>query len=87
MKWDDNIIEENDVLVSQWDGKSRDDTCKDVEKFCSSVEFMSFMDKGEEALIDSLSNHFPTRDELGIQLVENILKIVTLDGLLRVEEV
>ena len=40
---------------------------------------MVFMDQGEETLVDSLSDHFSSWNEFGIQLVQNILKIVSLD--------
>jgi hypothetical protein len=31
MKWDNDVIEENNMLVSEGHGESRDDTGKDVE--------------------------------------------------------
>lgn len=47
---------------------------------------MVFMDQGEETLVDSLSDHFSSWNEFGIQLVQNILKIVSLDRFLGVKK-
>ena len=47
---------------------------------------MSFMDQGEEALVDSLSDHFSSWDKLGIQLVENVLEVVSLNGFFGVKK-
>jgi hypothetical protein len=66
MEWDDDILEEDHVLISQRDGESRDNTRKDIKKLSGAIEFMCFVDKTEEALIDSFSNHFTTRYQLSI---------------------
>lgn len=64
MEWDDDILEEDHVLISQRDGESWDDTRKNVKKLGGTIEFMCFVDKTEEALIDSFSNHFTARYQL-----------------------
>ena len=64
MEGDDDVLEEDHVLVSQWHSESRDDTGEDVEKFSCSIEFMCFVDKTEEALVNGLSDHFTTRYQL-----------------------
>jgi hypothetical protein len=43
MKRDDNIFEEYNVLISKWDGKSTNDACQDIQEFCRTIEFVSFM--------------------------------------------
>ena len=30
MEWDDDVLEEDDVLISEWDSESTDDTCEDI---------------------------------------------------------
>ena len=82
VKWDNNIREENDVFVSKRYCKTTDNTCQDVQKFGSAVEFVGFMDEGKEALIDSLSDHLPSWHQFCIELMQNVFQIVSLDGLL-----
>ena len=49
MEWDDNVLEENNMLISEWDSKSTNDTGQDIEKLSSSIELVDFMDQSEEA--------------------------------------
>jgi hypothetical protein len=51
VKWNDNVLEENYMLISEWDSETTDDTCKDIEKLSSTIEFVSLMNEGEEALV------------------------------------
>jgi hypothetical protein len=44
MEWDDNVLEEDNVLVSQRDCEPTDDACEDVEELSCTVEFMCFVD-------------------------------------------
>ena len=64
VEWDDDILEEDHVLISQRDGESRDDTGKNIKKLSGTIEFMCFVDKTEEALIDSFPDHFTARYQL-----------------------
>ena len=57
MKRNNNILEEDNVLISEWDSETTDNTCQDIEKLGGTVELMSFMNECEEAFINSLSNH------------------------------
>lgn len=82
MKRDDYILEENDVFVPEWDSKSTNYTCKDIEKLSGTIELVSLMNKGVEAFIDSLSNHFSSWNKFGIQLMQNVLQVVSFNGLL-----
>ena len=86
MEWDDNVLEENNMLISEWDSESTNDTGQDIEKLGSSIELMVFMDKGEEALVHSLSNHFSSWNQLCIELMKNVLKIISLDRFFGIEK-
>jgi hypothetical protein len=83
---DDDVLEKDDVFISEWDSESTDDTGQNVQQFGSTVEFMGLVDQGEEALVDGLTDHLSTWHQLGIELVQNVLEVVSLDGLFRVEE-
>lgn len=69
MEWDDYILEKNDVFVPKRDSESTNDTCKDIEKLSGTIEFVCLMDKGIEALVDSLSNHFSSWNKFGVQFM------------------
>lgn len=86
MQWDDDIGEEDYVLVSQGYGESTNNTRQNIKQFGGTIEFVVLVDQGKEALIHRLSNHFSSRYEFGVQLVENVLKIISLDGFFGVEE-
>ena len=98
VKGNNHILEEYDMLISQRNSKSTNDASKNIEKFCSSVEFMTLMNEGIEALIDSLSNHLSSWHKLhnqyflsemtylSVKLVKNVLQIVSLNRLFRIKE-
>ena len=69
MQWDDDVLKENDVLISERHSESTDDTCQNVQELSSTVELVVFVDQGEETLVNSLSNHLSSWDKLGIQLM------------------
>ena len=75
------------MLVSQWHRETRDDRGKDVQKLGGSVELVRLVDQGVEALIHGLSDHLSARNKLGVELVQDILEVVTLYRLLRIEQV
>jgi len=79
MKRNNNILEENYMLISEWHSESTDNTGQNIQKFGSTVKFMVFMDQSEEALVDSLSDHFSSWDKFGIQFMQNVLKVVSLN--------
>jgi len=83
---DDNVLEENHVLISQWDGKTTNDTGQDIQKLSSSIKLMVLMDKSKKAFVNGFSYHFSPWHQLGVELVKNILEIVSLDRLFGVEE-
>ena len=87
MQRDNHIIEEEHVLVSQGHRKARDDARQDIQQLCCTVKLMRFVDEGVEALIHGLPDHLSARDQLGVELVQDILEVVTLDRLLRIEQV
>jgi len=86
MEGNDDRLEENDVFVSERDCKATDNTGENVQEFSSSIKFMCSMNQGEKALVNSFSNHFSSWDKFGIELVQNILKIVTLNRFFGIEE-
>jgi hypothetical protein len=45
MKRDDNILEEDDMLVSKWHSETRNNRSQNIEKLCSAIEFVRFVDK------------------------------------------
>jgi hypothetical protein len=98
VQWDDHVFEENNVLFSERDRESTDDRSEDVEQLSCSVELVRLVDEGVKAFVNGFSDHLSSRDELsyrllkidiyylGVELVENVLKVVSLNRLLRVEE-
>lgn len=82
MKRDNYILEEDNVLVTQGHGKTRDDRGQNVEELSSSVELMCLVNQAEKAFVNCLSDHFTPRYQLGIKLMKNVLEVVTLDGFL-----
>ena len=86
MEWDDDVLEENDVLISKWNSKTTDDTGQDIEELSSTIELMVLVDKSEEALVDGLTNHLSSWHKFGIKLVENVLKVVSLNRFLRIKK-
>ena len=82
VKWDDHILEENNVFVSKGHGETGNDRGENVEQLGGTIELVVLMDQGVEALVHGLSNHFSSGHEFSVQLVEDILQVVTLNGLL-----
>jgi len=78
----DDIFEENDVLFSERNSKTRNDAGQYIKKFRSSVELECFMDETIEAIVDSFSDHFSSRDQLSIESVENIFQILSFSWFL-----
>ena len=48
---------------------------------------MRLMDKRVEALVHRLSDHFSSRDQLGVELVEYVLEEVAFDSLFSIEQI
>ena len=67
VKWDDDRLEEVNMLFSQWNSKPADDTSQDVQKFSSTVKFVIFVDKGVEAIGNCLSDHLSSWNKLYTQ--------------------
>lgn len=82
MKRDNDVLEENHVLVSQWDSEPTDNTSQDVKKLSGTIEFMDLVYKSEELLVDSLSNHLPSWNKLGIQLMKDVFEVISFNRLL-----
>jgi len=58
VKWNNNVLEKDDMLVSERDGEARNDTSQDIEQFSRTVELVSLVDQGVETFVHRLSNHF-----------------------------
>ncbi len=86
MKGDDDGLEEDDVLLAQRDREAADDGRQDVQQLGRPVELVVLVYQRQERVVNSLSDHLATRDQLGIQLVQDVLQIVALVVLLRVEQ-
>jgi predicted glycosyltransferase involved in capsule biosynthesis len=82
VKRNDNILEEDYVLVSQWHSETTNDRSKDIQKFSSSVELVGLMNQSEETLVDCLSDHLSSWHKLGVKLMQDVFKVVSLYGLL-----
>ena len=86
MERDYYIVEENDVFISQWYRKPTNNTSEDIKKFSSSIEFMTLVDEFEKTLVHGLSYHLSARYKFGIELVQNIFEVVSLNRLFCIEE-
>ena len=86
MQRDDNVLEEDDMLISQRNSESTDDTGQNVKELSCTVEFVILVDERKETFVDGLTDHFSSWYELGVQLVKNVLQVVSLDRLLRVKQ-
>ena len=64
MQWNDDILEEDDVLVTQRHCKARDDGGQDIEQLCRTVELMRLVDQRVEGFIHGLADHLPARHQL-----------------------
>ena len=73
MKWNNDILEEDYMFISQWNCKSTDNTCKNIQEFRSTIELMIFMNKSKKGFVHRFSNHFSSWDKLSIKLMQNIL--------------
>jgi hypothetical protein len=69
---DNHILEENNVFISEGDCETTDDTGKDIKKFCSTVEFVGFVNQGVETFVDCLSYHLSSGDKLQ-EIVRNFV--------------
>ena len=77
MEWDNYAFEEDNVLVSEWDSETRDNTGEDVKELCCSVELVGLVDETEEALIDCLSDHLSAGHQLLTRSKHTISIIIT----------
>ena len=91
---DDDGLEELHVLFAERDCEAADDGGQDVEELGRPVELVVFVDEGQEAVVDGLADHLPTRHQLRlgcatylrVQLVQDVLQVLALVVFLRVKE-
>ena len=79
MEWNDDVLKEYNVLISQRYSKSTDYASQNIEKLSSTIEFVVLVDQGEEALVDGFTYHFSSWYEFGVQLMQNVLQVVSLN--------
>ena len=81
-----DVFEEDDVLLSQWHCETRDDAGQNVQQLRGAVEFEGLVDEGVEAVVDGLSDHLTSGDQLGVKSVKNVLEVFSLSWLFGVEQ-
>jgi len=86
MKRNNDVVKEDNMLISERYSESTDDTGKDIQQLGGTVELMVFMNKGEETLVHWLSDHFSSWHEFSIQFMKDVLKIISLNRFFWVEE-
>lgn len=60
----DNVLEENDVLVTKRNRETGNYAGENIKELSSTIEFVGFVDQTEEAFVDCLSNHLSTGNQL-----------------------
>ena len=86
MEWNDDVLEEDNVLISKRNSESTDNASQDIKELCCTIELVVLMDQREEALVDGLTNHFTSWYKLGIQLMQNVLQVIPLNRLLGIKQ-
>lgn len=86
MKRDDNILEEYNMLIAERYSEATDDASEDVKQFSSTVKLMCLVNQGIEGFIDRLSDHLSTRNQLCVELVQDIFEIISFDRFLRIKK-
>ena len=86
MEWNDDSLEEVNVLLSEWNSESGNDGSQNVQQFRSTIELEVLMDQGVEAISDCLSDHFSSWNQLGVESVKNILQVFSFLWFFRIEQ-
>ena len=73
MKWNNDILEEDYVFISQRNSEATDNTCQNIQEFGRTIEFVILVNECKELLVDSLSNHFSSWNQFSIELMKNVL--------------
>lgn len=82
----DDVLEEDDVLISKWNCKTTDDTCQDVKKLSCTVELVIFVNESKKAFIHCLSNHLSSGNQFGVQFMKDVFQVISLNGLFGIKE-
>ena len=82
VQWNYDVLEKDDMLLSQRHGKPTDDTGQNIQQLRSSIELKSLMNQRIEAVINGLSNHFSSGYKFSVQPMQNVLEVLSLPGLL-----
>ena len=78
----ESALQENLMLLLQWQGETVDDAAEDLEKLRDAVVSLSLIDKSEKDVVDCLSNERPVYHELPIDAVQDCFEIIPLAGIL-----
>lgn len=86
MQRNDDHLEEDHMLLSQRHSEPRDNGGEDVQELGCPIELMILMDQCIEALVDGLPDHLSSGHKLSIELVKDILQVVSLDSFFGVKQ-
>ena len=86
MEGNDDVLEEDDVLISKWNCKTTDDTRQDVKKLSCTVELVIFVNESKKAFVHCLSNHLSSGNQFGVQFMKDVFQVVSLNGLFGIKE-
>ena len=86
MQGDDDRSEEGNVLLAQRHCEPADYARQDVQELRGAVESEVFVDQRVEGVRDGLADHLAARDQLRVESVQDVLEVLALAGLLRVEQ-
>ena len=64
MEWNYDCVEEDNVLLSEWHGVTRNNSGEDVEQFGSTIELVLLVDQTQEAFVDMLPQHLAAWNHL-----------------------
>mmetsp|Transcript_36934 Transcript_36934/g.82122 ORF Transcript_36934/g.82122 Transcript_36934/m.82122 type:complete len:213 (+) Transcript_36934:1576-2214(+) len=86
VKWHQRSLQEQLVLLLQWQCKAVDDGPKDFQQLCHSVVPLSLKDEPVEDIVDCLANERSVHHELAIDAMQNGLQVVPLPWVLRIKQ-
>ena len=77
MQRNNDVLEEDNVLISQRNRVPTDNAGKYFQKLGCTVEPMLFMNESDQALVDGLSDHLSPGHKFGVKLVEDVLEVLS----------
>ena len=80
------FVEEDHVFFPEGNSETGNHGSEDVQQLRSAVEAAVFVDQRVEIIGDGFADHFPARNQLGIQAMQDVLEIFPFFGLFRIEQ-